>query len=97
MPALSQERMYIGYNKQGNEIVANTATNQTTVVKSNVQTNSSSSPEKYTLDWWNKQYTGSLTADELTEKYAKGDELSDPEFQYMLANSSSGKRSDGLL
>lgn len=82
---LVQETMHIGYNKQGNEIVASTYTNQTTIVGSTVQTqNTVNAINEDTIDAKAAKYTGSLTADEIEEKFINGDDVSDIEYAFMV-------------
>jgi hypothetical protein len=62
-----------GYDQKGNDIIYNTVTNQKL---SNSEVQDSTDPSK--------KYTGSLTASQLGEKFANGDELSDEEYYFML-------------
>jgi len=81
---LAQELMHIGYNNQGNEVVANTSTNQTEVVGSNNQAQySTSTTSEDTIDGIAAKYKGSLTANEIAEKYANGDDVSIEEYCFM--------------
>jgi hypothetical protein len=82
--SLAQKSMLLGYNKQGNEIIANTITNQTTVVKAFSQPQSSEKTmNNDTLNGKAAQYTGSLTADEIEKKYVNGDNITDIEYSFM--------------
>jgi hypothetical protein len=89
---LAQELMHIGYNNQGNEVVANTSTNQTEVVGSNNQAQYSTSiTNEDTIDGIAAKYKGSLTADEIAEKYAKGDDINKEEYCFMIKGISGDK------
>jgi hypothetical protein len=97
LTTLAQELMHIGYNKQGNEMVANTSTNQTTVIESNVQDQNSTTPvNEDTIDGKATKYTGSLTADQIAEKYVNGDNVNDIEYCFMVKGIG-GNRSDAAL
>lgn len=89
MQALSQERMITtnksstvntGYDQNGNELVYSTLTNQK-VSQSDIQ--------EQNYDRFTPKYTGSLTASQLLEKFANGDELSDEEYNYMAFKTNS--------
>ena len=74
-----------GYNQNGNETMMNTSTNQTEVVGSNTQGQySASTANEDTIDGTAAKYTGPMTADEIAKKYAKGDDVSDEEYCFMI-------------